>query len=140
MPQGAGGGRKSSASLSVVPHVLERVERLKPPDVLDIEETGVWVSIVNGHPADWFDAGAVPLLTQLCRHTTMANRVSLMIGSVGNNATLLNLMTQQRSESDIIRKLSLALRLTPQSLVTHNGNKKPTPIAASPWTRVPNAG
>ncbi len=140
MPQGAGGGRKSSAALSIVPQTLERVERLPPPESLDIEERAVWVSITNGHPADWFDAGAIPALKQLCRHAVLADRLSQMMGNVGNNGTLLNLLNHHRSESMAIRLLSTSLRLTPQSLVTHNGNKKPTPVNASPWTRTANAG
>jgi len=121
-------GRKPSA-LSLVPKRLERVERLQPPDTLDQEERTIWVDIVNGHPADWFDAGAVPVLAQLCRHSAVANRLSTMIGRVGDNGTLLNLLMHQRSESDVIRKLATSLRLTPQALINHNGNKN-KPISA----------
>ena len=141
MSQGIGGARKSAAALSVVPRVLERVERLKPPEVLDIEASAVWVGIVNGHPADWFDAGAVPLLTQLCRHVVITNRIDAMIGQVGNNATMLNLLNVQRLESDCIRKISTSLRLTPQSLINHNANKNKSQSSNihTPWSRA-NAG
>jgi len=61
-------GRPATAALSLVPQALERIERLPPPAALNIEERQTWVSIVNGHPADWFDSGAIPTLTQLCRH------------------------------------------------------------------------
>jgi len=133
-------GRKPSAGLSIVPQVLERIERLKPPEALDIEARQEWQRIVNGHPADWFDAGAVGILTQLCRHIVVANRIDTMIGQVANNATLLNLLNVQRSESESIRKLSVSLRLTPQSLINHNANKKQAQVVNAPWTRTRNAG
>jgi len=140
MTQGMGGGRKASAALSVVPQKLERIERLQPPEALNIDEQQVWVSIVNGHPADWFDSGAVPTLTQLCRHAVIANRLSVMLDNVGNNGTLLNLLVHQRNESMVIRALSTTLRLTPQSLINHNANKKQAQVVNTPWSRTANAG
>lgn len=134
-------GRKSAAAVAVLPHKLERKERLEPPDSLGIKETLVWVAVVNGHPADWFDAGAVPVLVQLCRHVVVADRIAEMIERTGNNGILLGLLNTQRSESEIIRKLATALRVTPQSLLNHNGNKKPqSAVVVSPWSRAADAG
>jgi len=133
-------GRPATAALSLVPQALERIERLPPPEALNIEERQTWMSIVNGHPADWFDSGAIPTLTQLCRHAVIANRLAIMIDNVGNNATLLNLLVHQRNESMVIRTLSTSLRLTPQSLINHNANKKQAQVVNAPWSRTANAG
>jgi hypothetical protein len=121
--------------LSIVPSRLERIERLQPPDCLDLEQAAVWVAIVDGHPADWFDAGAIPVLTQLCRHVAATDRIARMVRYARNHAALLALLVHQRAETEQVRKLSVSLRLTPQSLINHNGNKKPLAVVSSPHTR-----
>jgi hypothetical protein len=134
-------GRKPMSALSVVPKQLDRVKRIEPPDSLGLPEIAVWVAIVNGHPADWFDVGAVPTMAQLCRHVVVADRIATMIETTGNNATLLNLLTHQRAESDAIRRLSASLRLTPQTLINHNGNKqKQGSVINAPHARFAHTG
>lgn len=128
-------GRRSSASLTVVPRgVAEVIERLKPPSELTIEEAEVWSAIVWGHPADWFAAGSVPLLTQLCRHVVTSNRLAELVDS-GNEEDWFDLLREQRQESAIICRLTTHLRLTPQSLIDHtSGNKKQSTAVTRPWT------
>jgi hypothetical protein len=64
-----------------------------------------------------------------------------MIETTGNNATLLNLLTHQRAESDAIRRLSASLRLTPQTLINHNGNKqKQGSVINAPHARFAHTG
>jgi hypothetical protein len=112
----------------MVKPVFDIYERLDPPRRLSAEQREVWASIVGGQPGDWFASGSIPLLTQLCRHVVMSNRLAELIESTQDKATILDLVKQQRDESDAIRKLSTSLRITPQSLVQQRGNKKITAI------------
>jgi hypothetical protein len=134
-------GRPSSASLMLATQRLDTMERLKPPHGLGHEQLEVWWLIVSGHPADWFDVGSVALLTQLCRHVVMSNRVAGLLDEAEDTAQLMELLKEQRAESDAIRKLSSSLRITPQSLINQRGNKKPlSAIISSPHSRIANAG
>ena len=125
-------GRDSAASLSVVPTRLEVIERPSPPSELGEEQTQVWRSIVGGHPADWFDAGGQRVLAQLCRHIVIGNRIAEMIERTDSVYDLMMFAKEQRLESDLIRRLAMTLRITPQSLTNHRGNKKAF-SGSKPW-------
>jgi len=63
-----------------------------------------------------------------------------MVAQAADKHELLELLKEQRGESDMIRKLSSSLRITPQSLLNHNGNKKPLgAIITSPHSRIADA-
>jgi hypothetical protein len=126
--------RRSSAALAIAPQPIERVERLYAPHELTVEQAKVWTGIVSGHPADWFAAGAVPVLMQLCRHVVISNRLSHLIDHTSDNNKMLSYLKELRAESDIIRKLASSLRITPQSLTNHNGNKKQFDTIDNPWS------
>jgi hypothetical protein len=129
-------GPRSAASLMLAaPQPLDVIERLKPPHHLVDEQVEIWQAIVSGHPADWFDAGSVPVLAQLCRHVVMSNRLAELIERTEETDELLLVIREQRSESEVIRKLCTSLRITPQSLTNHRGNKKPQITAIRPWQR-----
>jgi hypothetical protein len=117
------------------PEPLDVMERLKPPHHLVDEQVEVWQGIVFGHPADWFDAGSVPLLAQLCRHVVMSNRLAEMVERTEAMDSLLLILREQRAESEVLRRLCTSLRITPQSLTNHRGNKKPQITAIKPWQR-----
>lgn len=116
----------------VAPQPIERVERLRPPHHLVDEQVEVWQAIVSGHPADWFDAGAAPVLAQLCRHVVMSNRLAELIERTDDTEMMLTIIREQRAESNEIRKLATALRITPQALTNHRGNKKQF-NTSKPW-------
>lgn len=129
-------GPRSAASMLIAsPQPLDVIERLKPPHHLVDEQVEVWQTIVSGHPADWFDAGSIPLLAQLCRHVVMSNRLAELVERTDETDTLLAVLKEQRAESEIIRKLSTSLRITPQSLTNHRGNKKTQTTAIRAWQR-----
>lgn len=127
-------GFPSAASKAVVPQQVEVVERPRPPRTMPHEQCEVWYSIVAGQPADWFAPGALPLLVQLCRHVVTSNRLAEMIehSHHDDEGMLLSLLKEQRSESASIKLLSMALRLTPQSLLTERGTKTGKATSA-PW-------
>jgi hypothetical protein len=129
-------GRPSRASLMVQSDVLETIERLQPPRHLTDEQRAVWWPIVSGHPVQWFDAGSVPLLAQLCRHVVMANRIADLIEHTNDTAELLTLLSTQRMESEAIRKIATSLRITPQSVINIRGNKTSSTAARDPHTLV----
>jgi len=127
-------GRPSAASLMLAPQTLDVVERLKPPHHLVDEQVEVWQAIVSGHPADWFDAGSVPLLAQLCRHVVIGNRIAELVERTDDTETLLAVLREQRAESEAVRKLATSLRITPQSTLNHRGNKRSgVGITRKPW-------
>jgi hypothetical protein len=132
-------GRPSGASLAVVPRsVSEVMTRLPPPRQLTSEEAGIWRGIVEGHPPDWFAAGAIAVLVQLCRHIANSNRLAELMVVAANaddpdRLLLQTLLQEQRHESAIIARLSTTLRLTPHSLLNHDGNKKHVVSVNRPW-------
>ena len=117
--------------------IVERIERAQPPHYLSDEQANVWHGIVQGHPPDWFDAGGLPLLAQLCRHIVIANRIAEIIERADGEHEIFMLLKEQRLESVTIAKLSMNLRLTPQSLLNQSGNKKPQRGGGfrTPWNR-----
>jgi hypothetical protein len=128
-------GRPSTASLMITtPQALDVIERIKPPHQLVDEQVEVWHAIVSGHPADWFDQGSVPLLAQMCRHVVMGNRIAELIERSEDTETLLLLLKEQRAESETVRRLATSLRITPQSLSNHRGNKRSgVSLTRKPW-------
>lgn len=87
---------------------------------------------MNGHPPDWFEAGALPVLVQLCRHIVIGNRLAEMIEWAEEADEMLPLLKEQRAESDIVRRLATSLRITPQALTNHRGNKNSS-STNKPW-------
>ena len=128
-------GRPSGASRAIAPRgATEIIERLSPPKGMGVFEVEIWSAIVEGHPPDWFSAGSVPLLVQLCRHVALSDCLAELIDGNGNEEDWLGLLKEQRQESAIICRLATSLRLTPQSLIDHtSGNKKQITAVNRPW-------
>ena len=87
---------------------------------------------------DWFTSATVPLLAQLARHIVQARRIAEIIErTVGKQETELGyyveLLKQQRAESQAIATLATKLRLTPQSRRTDRGNARPPEGQRPPW-------
>ena len=88
--------------------------------------------------AEWFTSATVPLLAQLARHIVQARRIAELIEkAVGQKDTDLGyyveLLKQQRAESQVIATLTTKLRLTPQSRRTDRGNARPPEGQRPPW-------
>ena len=66
-------GRKSAASLSVVPLVPGR-GRPKPPASLDATERRIWRGVVDALPAQWLDLAGQLLLRRLVAQAAIAER------------------------------------------------------------------
>ena len=67
-------GRKSAASLAVVPALPNR--RPEPPRELTNEQAIEWRAVVGYMPADWFTRETHALLVQYCRHVVNARRIA----------------------------------------------------------------
>ena len=70
-------GRKSAAGLAVVAPFPDRLAQ--PPDDLTAEQAAIWAQIVATKPADWWDAGSLPLLAAYCRAAVESVRVGEMV-------------------------------------------------------------
>lgn len=136
-------GRKSIEALTAIgPGGVVATRRPDPPADLTPEQAEAWREIVNAHPADWFTAGARPLLAQLCRHVSAARRVASWLARIEaeddafNGDLWLRLLARQESEGKAIAALATRLRLTPQSRygprAAHTAAARATE-GAKPW-------
>jgi hypothetical protein len=109
-------GRKSAASLSVVPIDVKLV-RPDPPKELTKDQAAVWRDTVAAMRPDWFSRETWPLLVQLCRHICLARSIAEQIAATDPRdlARLGKLAAMQIAESMVIASLSTKLRLTIQS-------------------------
>jgi hypothetical protein len=116
---------------------IQIIERLKPPHDLSDEEVEVWHAVVSTVPADWFDAGTAPLLTQYCRHAVQARRLGEMIERATSDKGLEiqdydRLLKMQQRESLSLVSLATKMRIAQQSTTNHRGNKQASP-GRRPW-------
>src|SRR3954454_22518828 len=121
-------GRPSANEL-MTPRPVTAYERQRPPPELAGEDDEAFLGFVNAESADWFTPTTVPLLAQLARHIVQARRIAELIErAVGQKETDLGyyveLLKQQRAESQVIAMLATKLRLTPQSRRTDRGNAR----------------
>jgi hypothetical protein len=75
-------GRRSAASLLVVPNPIEAIPRRRAPAELTREQAEVWDAVVASQPADWFNKSQLPILIQYCRHVIRARRCASQIEAV----------------------------------------------------------
>ena len=137
-------GRPSAASLALATKKIELVERQRPPHDLTDEETEIWAAVVESQPADWFTPATVPLLAEYCRHVIHARRVGELIERATSDINpetkeptlclegLDRLLKMADRESRAIAALATKMRITPQSITNHRGNRKPA-AAKRPW-------
>jgi hypothetical protein len=136
-------GRRSAASLLVVPAAVEQIPRQRPPAELSREQAAVWSAIVRAEPADWFSASTRPVLVQYCRHIVAARRAAEMIEALeasiaeraavnGANPLTITLsasaefdrlLKMQERESRVIASLATKMRITQQATTNHRGNR-----------------
>jgi hypothetical protein len=113
-------GRKSAAELATISGAgIATTRRLSPPPDLTEEQSDVWRSIVNGNPADLFNAGSAPVLAALCRHVVagspgggLDSRGSRHEDGLDEEAWF-RLLARQEAESKMVARLATRLRLTP---------------------------
>lgn len=123
-------GRKSinelTAPVAADAGVIQRVNRPSPPLDLTEAESDVWVAMVNAMPADWFPPETWPLLTQWCRHTITARRVSQMIDTASASdavdvAQMKELLAMQARETAALKALGASMRVSQQASYSARG-------------------
>jgi hypothetical protein len=131
-------GRPSAAALVLArpTDAIQIVDRIKPPHDLNDEEVEVWHAVVSIRPADWFDAGTAPLLSQYCRHVVQAKRLGEMLERATSDPEFTikdydRLLKMQRQQSAAISSLATKMRITQQATTNHRGNK--TSQNRKPW-------
>lgn len=109
-------GRKSSASLSIVPAVsIDARRRPEAPRRLSKEEKAVWREITAALRADWFYA-AEHLLEIYVRAIVHERRLADLVKAADpNGPQFAKLVRLQRSEAALIGNLAGKLRLSPRS-------------------------
>lgn len=132
-------GKKSVASLAVAtPAGIDR--RLAPPADLTAAQKGVWVSLVNARPADWFGDEHIGMLAQYCRHKVQADLIAQQIEQF-DPAWLVDddglkrfdkLGAMLERETRCMNALLRSMRLTQQSLVRAD-KAVPTTKGKKPW-------
>lgn len=127
------------SSMAVSPSVIEITERPKPPFYFDDQEASIWTTIVNSMPADWFNVGSIPLLTQYVRHTVASRNLAQLIADCTSNSEEINvklyvtLLRAQKEESSVLSSLATKLRISNQSLINKRGNHKDVGVKNKPW-------
>ncbi len=108
-------GRKSAASLSVVP-VVELPRRPDPPADLSAEEQAVWREACDGMSARWYGSEMMPLLRCYCTQVVLADRWRrALIGLDVEDKRFAALCGMHRESSRTVAALAGRLRLTPRS-------------------------
>ena len=98
-------------------------EPLSPPEDLTSEQRADWERLVGAYPRERFDAGAVPLLTELVRHQARSRQLNEALdglrqtGLTGTETRRIfaSLARAAREETKLLVTLATKLRLAPQS-------------------------
>jgi phage terminase small subunit len=124
-------GRKSSASLAVVPIDVAQ-QRPKPPAGLSAEEKRVWNTIVTRCRAGWFHTSE-SLLEAYCHAVAHERALGAMAAEAGaSDPRYPELLKMQRAEAMLAGNLATKLRLTPRSSIDKNITRL-TVAPLSPW-------
>lgn len=132
-----GRGKKSSASLSVLP--TPSVRRLEPPSGLTKSQSTLWSNIVETKPADWFTSDNAPLLVEYVRAVDMCNLMARQIDVAvksGEPSELKVALDMRDKEAKRVASLATKLRLTNQSRYTPQAASTANKNAGSgskPW-------
>ena len=112
-------GRKSAAALAVAEPTKTVINADAPYDLTD-EQAEVWRATLASLPPDWIDTGAHPALAAYCRTTTTLRRLGALVAQAErqvdfNPADYLALVKAHGAQAQVLKTLSTALRLTPQT-------------------------
>lgn len=117
-------GRKSAASLSVVPISGNKDSRLAAPKSLTKRQAELWVAIVNSKPADWFTTDNASLLygyvSAISSHEIISVRVNALETVTMESGEMDlrvadSLYGMQERQARLIQSFATKLRLTQQS-------------------------
>lgn len=114
-----GRGRKSAASLTVVPAGLP--SRMEPPEYLSETQKAIWRAVVATKPVEWFSADNAPLLVEYVRAVDMGNLLELQIAATmagQGDISMKDLLKMRDTESRRAMSLATKMRLTQQSRYT----------------------
>ena len=118
-------GRKSSASLSVIPLATEG-RRPSPPAHLNATAKKLWKAIVADSPSGWFTVAQEPLLAGFCCHASTADFISKLIEKersqdlLGDRDKLRRysrLLGMRARETAAMSALATKMRLTQQAQI-----------------------
>ena len=114
-------GRKSAASLSVVP-VVPGAGRPDPPSHLDASEAQIWRAVVGALPDHWIDAAGEQILCRLVCQAAIAERCEQQLRQLRAQRTsedekFAALAGTHRDTAKSIAYLLTTLRATPRSRV-----------------------
>ena len=138
-------GRKSAASLAVVPNEVG-APRALPPGGLTPAQRIVWFETVNAKPSEWFGPEHIPLLEAYCRHVVTARAISEQVENFDPDwlkddeglKRLDRLLAMHTRETGRVNEFARAMRLTQQSV--YRADKAATLSnkgrASKPWQTV----
>jgi hypothetical protein len=107
-------GRKSAASLSIVP--VTGIQRPEPPPEFTPVEAAVWTATVRAMKPTWFGPETHPLLSAYCFHVVTANELQAQLRTLTTgDREYRALLAALRAETKIMLAVARALRLTPRS-------------------------
>lgn len=114
-------GKKSAASLSVVPSIGV-IQRPEPPSDLTTDQANEWVAVVNRMPADWFPRETHAMLAHYCRHVVSARRVGDLIENLMESESSSDwvgdydrLLKMQEREGRALSSLATRMRISQQA-------------------------
>ena len=133
-------GPKSASELAVSSPSSPIVHADAPYDLSD-EQAEIWRATLASLPPDWIEVGAHPTLAAFCRTTTHLRRLGQIIHQAETEGddfdpTLYGKMVAAHGQAaQVIKTLSTALRLTPQTRTRHEtaGRRAGTGVAKRPW-------
>lgn len=132
-------GRKSAANLSVITF---RVPEISPPAELTERQAGAFRAIVATRPPDYFGDEHVPLVANLARAMTTADKLADLIESehvdalVAREGTqgLARLLAMRERECRLVLAFCRSLRLTHQSKYSAEAaSRVPSRRLPRPW-------
>ena len=129
-------GRKSAASLAIVPRIYSAPERPEPPSEISAEEARVWREVVGAMSSEWFaTAETHVLLRTFCCHVRFADLLAaaLRVTDLHRDlSTVERLAGMYARETAILISLATKMRLTHQSSFDPK-KKKHEPSGPKPW-------
>ena len=129
-------GRKSSASLAVVPVVpLAPQGRPEPPEHLNEAEATEWRELVAAMRSDWFGRESHGLLERYVRHVCLARLIANVIpAQIGDDIAAFDKLTAMHArESQAISSLATRMRLTHQSARDSKTLRREEHAGPKPW-------
>ena len=129
-------GRKSSASLAVVPVVpLAPQRRPEPPEHLNEAEATEWRELVAAMRSDWFGRESHGLLESYVRHVCLARLIANVIpAQIGDDIAAFDKLTAMHArETQALATLATRMRLSQQSTRDEKTRKQNEHVGPLPW-------